>query len=173
MRKFYIKTKQKSCYPFDTWITKLEMRAFGWTYKGLDTDWYNDYDVSFDWDNDTATVTRRHQTYTTFKRVEPYSYNIFFKFWEMLMVIHSWIRRKLIWLLFGLLVIVFGISIVQLVLSGYLDPVFWIAVGILGYIYGTSLVYALFGFLTRKIFRIDHKLKNRLEANGYERDQRL
>lgn len=166
MAKYVIKTKYKECLPFDEWITKLEMRAFGWVYKGVDITYLDSYDVTIDWDTKTATASRRRNVDNTFKRIEPYSFNIVFATLEFMMTIQSWIRRKLIALLFGLVLIgtVLGIIQQQYAIVGA-------AAGILAFIYAPSLIYVILGFATRKIFGIDKKLLNRLERNGYAREQ--
>ena len=175
MAKLSIKSVKKEYYPFDRWITLLEMRAFGWTYKGDKTDYYNTYDIYINWDNETATLNQRSKTYTIFKRIEPYSYNIIFKFFEGLMSIQSWIRRKLIFLLWGLCAFAVIISLFLFFASKELTTLYILpcVLFIAAYIYLPSLFYALFGYLTRKIFRLDKKLKNRLEKNGYDREQNL
>lgn len=175
MAKLHIKTVQKDYYPFDSWITKLEMRAFGWTYKGYDTEYYDTYDLHINWDDETATLTQRFRTYTKFKRIEPYSYNIIFKYFELLMSIQSWIRRKLIFLFWGICALGVIISAFMFFTTKDLRTLYILpcVLFVVGYIYLPSLFYALFGYLTRKIFRLDKKLKNRLEKNGYNREQNL
>ena len=172
-KKFYIQTKQKSCLPFDTWMTKLEMRAFGWKCKGDHVEYEDAYDVDIDWEKNTATASRRFNVYTVFRRIKPYG-NIFLKFWEFLMTIQSWIRRKLEALLFGLIIIVLGIGLIELFLVSDQEggaQMLFTALYMVLFIYVPSLFYALMGFLTRLIFRLDKRVKDRLERNGYYRDQ--
>ena len=83
--KYVIRTKYKECLPFDEWITKLEMRAFGWVYRGVNVEYLNYYDVEIDWDNNRATAKRGKSVDNTFKRIEPYSFNPIFKIVEFLM----------------------------------------------------------------------------------------
>ena len=172
-RKFYIQTKHKACLPFDSWITKLEMRAFGWKCKGDHIDYEDAYDVDIDWDNNTATARRRFNVYTTFKRIKPYG-NILLKIWELLMTIQSWIRRKLEALLFGLVIIGAGVGLLEIFLmketaDGYRLLLYCLY--ILLFVYVPSLYYALMGFLTRVVFRLDKRLRNKLERNGYDSHQ--
>lgn len=51
MKEYFIKSKDKECFPFDEWITSLEMRAFGWADKKHRTDWLDEYDITIDWEN--------------------------------------------------------------------------------------------------------------------------
>ncbi|MBQ8381391.1 MAG: hypothetical protein IJY18_05815 [Clostridia bacterium] len=166
--KYYIKTKKKECFPFDEWITKLEMRAFGWTYKGWNTTYFDSYNVYIDWDNETATARQNSQTDNVFKRISPYSFNPIFRLFELLMSIHSWIRRKLIFLFFGLTVLGLGIGIIT-----QDKQTIGLAFTAIAIVYLPSIFYSIMGFLTRVIFRIDKKLERALERNGYEPKQRF
>ena len=172
-RKFYIQTKQKSCFPLDTWMTKLEMRAFGWKCKGDHVEYEDAYDIEIDLDNNTAKANRRFNVYTTFKRIKPYG-NFLLKMWELFMTIQSWIRLKLEFILFVLVIIALVIGLIDTFLlggSGDGKQGFFYALYIVLFIYAPSLFYALMGFLTRVVFRLDKKLKNQLEKNGYSREQ--
>ena len=170
MRNFYIKTKRKSCGPFDEWLTKLEMRAFGWKYQGIDVEYFNEFDITIDWEKETATASQRFNVYTTFKRVTPYSHNILFIILEFLMTVFSWIRRKLILFFAGIVIIGLIVGAIDLIQrQGYseiLSYCFWIVFAL----YVPSIVLSILGFLTRKIFFIDAKLRKRLEKNGYARN---
>ena len=164
--KYVIKTKRKECLPLDEWITKLEMRAFGWRYKGMDTTYFDSYDVSIDWDTGTGTASQRSRTDIVFKRVEPYSYNPIFVVLEFLMSIQSWIRRKLIFLFFGLCAVglIVGILSQEMTIIGAV-------LGIAAFIYTPSIFYLALGFMLRKLLRLDDNLKKRLVKNGYAEDQ--
>ena len=163
---YYIITKYKECKFFDTWITKLEMRAFGWVYRGMETTYYNSAHVNIDWDTGSGTITQDSATHVTFKRLSPYSFNILFAGLELCMSVMSWIRRMLIFILGGLMVLC-GIAAV---FSG--DPtLWWGVVGIAAFTYVPSLILAGLGYLTRVIFRIDQKLSDSLARNGYSRNQ--
>ncbi len=169
--EFYVQTKQKECFPFDEWITKLEMRAFGWSDREHTVDYLNEYDVTIDWDSSKAYVNRKFKTYATFKRITPYSSNILFKILEFIMAIQSWIRRKLIILLWFIDVILFGIGLVYLINGAGMNEYIALGIGVFAFIYLPSVIIAVLGFLTRVIFRLDDKLKDNLEANGYMREQ--
>lgn len=173
MREFYIKTKRKECFPFDEKITKLEMRAFGWKYKGIQTDYYDTYDVYIDWDKGEASAHQRFKVYNTFKRITPYSYNLLFRLLEGLMALFSWIRRKMIFLLFGItaLLLIFG-TLETLSTKEMSDGLIWGSF-FLFFTYVPSLVLIVLGFVVRKVLRIDAKLEDRLDQNGYERKQRF
>lgn len=80
------------------------MRCFGWFYKGFETEASNIIDVDINWDTGKATASRRFYEWITFKRVSPYTGNLFFKLCELLMTLFSWLRIKIIPLLAGLLV---------------------------------------------------------------------
>ncbi|MCM1545492.1 MAG: hypothetical protein NC033_00490 [Clostridiales bacterium] len=171
MRKYYINTKEKECFPFDEWITKLEMRAFGWADKDHVIDYLNEYDVTVDWERSTAKVNQRMKRYAVFKRVEPYSGNFLFNILEFFMKIQSWIRRKLIILFWFIDVLLFGIGFIYLFGGKGMNEYIALGLYLFAFIYAPSLVISLLGFLTRVIFRIDAKLKDSLEANGYMREQ--
>ena len=172
-KKFYIQTKTKDCFPFDSWMTKLEMRAFGWRDKGYDSD-FEGYDIDIDWDNNKAHVSQRFKIYHVFKRIKPYSRNFFFKIMELSMSIMSWIRRKLIMLLMGLFIIAVAISLLEIAL-GVANNDTYTALGIatlfIGIIYVPSLLMAFCAFIFRKITNQDEKLKSRLAENGYAEEQ--
>ena len=172
-KKFYIQTKTKECYPFDVWLTKLEMRAFGWRDRGIESE-FDGFDISIDEDARKATASTRFKYYLVFKRVKPYSSSFLFNFMETIMSIGSWIRRKLIALLMGLIIICVGIGIIEMILM----PEGSDAAGLLGgafimlaVIYGPSIVTAIFGFLFRTVTDQDEKLKRRLAQNGYSEEQ--
>lgn len=173
MKKYYIKTKQKSAYPFDAWLTKLEMRAFGWHYKGYDIDYEDTYDLNIDFDKKEATLSRRFKVYTTFKRVAPYSYNPIFVFLEAIMTIQSWIRRKLIFLLFGITVLLLIFGGIETYTRRFMSESLIAGISIIAGVYGPSIITMILGFITRKIFFIESRLKRSLEKNGYKRNQNL
>lgn len=162
---YKIKTKYVDCAVFDTWITKLEMSAFGWRHRGSETIYSDTYDLTIDYDNNTATMSRRFTTYTLFKRVTPYTFNVFYVILETLMRIFSWIRRKLIYLFAGLTIILLVIGVL-----GSSECLIGAAV-IVAFIYGPSLFFALLGFVFRKALAIERKLEDSLEKNGYAREQ--
>ena len=164
--KYQILTKKKECLPFDEWITKLEMRAFGWRYRGCKTTYFDSYTINIDWDRETATATQDRRHDNVFKRITPYSFNPIFKFAELLMAIQSWIRRKLIVLFFGLTILALIIGVI----SGDFE-VIGLAAAVAAFVYLPSLFLAGVGFALRKILRIDEKLAKSLERNGYAAEQ--
>ena len=173
-KKFYIQTYEKSCMPFDSFMTKWEMRAFGWRDKGYKSE-FEGYDITVNWETKTAYQTSRYSTWHVFKRVKPYSRNIIFKFLEALMTFFSWIRRKLIPLLLGLVIICLGIAGISALVGSfdYAKQVFVIALGVLAFIYLPSIVLSILGFLFRVLTGQERKLKKRLAENGYEEEQKF
>ena len=147
------------------------MRAFGWADRDYFTDWLDEYDVTIDWDSSKAYVHQRFKTYAVFKRIKPYTFNPLFNLLEIIMSIQSWIRRKLIFLLFGIDLLLFGIGIFYFIGGKGMNEYIYYGLAVLAFVYLPSIAIAFLGFLTRKIFHIDEKLKDNLEANGYMREQ--
>ncbi len=172
-REYYIQTKRKDYMLFDEWITKLEMRCFGWVYKGWKSEDAGYYNVDINWDEGTATATRAFHSWIEFKRIKPYSYNFFFKLLELCMSITSWIRRKLIYLLWFITAAALVIGIIQTVAEGRMAESLVVGLVIMTMVYGPSLMLCLCGWGFRKIFKIDKKLRYNLEKNGYDPDQRI
>lgn len=164
--EYYIKTKNKTWFPFDGWLTRLEMRAFGWTYEGSKTEYLNSYSISYDESRDKVTARQNSKHYQIFERISPYTFNPIFIFLEFLMSIFSWIRRKLIYLLFVLAIFGLVLGLVQnnqeLIKGG---------IGILAFIYGPSIVLLVLGFLMRIIFRMDSRLKRKVRKSYEEDDE--
>ncbi|MDE7330020.1 MAG: hypothetical protein K2N30_02830 [Clostridia bacterium] len=173
MKKYLIQTVDKEYYPFDKWITCLEMRAFGWQCKGDKTDWYDEYFIDIDWDTGRGSVSQKFKSYTRFVRVKPYSGNVLFNMVEFLMKIQSWIRRKLIILFWAIDFLLFAIGALFLFGNGEFNEYLALGIYVFLFVYAPSLVYAVLGFLIRKIFRLESKLKDALEYNGYAREQDL
>lgn len=147
------------------------MRAFGWADRDHVTDYLDEYDVTIDWDRSKASVSQRFKRYAVFKRISPYTSNILFKFLEVLMSIQSWIRRKLIILFWFIDAILFGIGALFLISGSGMNEYIALGLGLFAFIYLPSVITAVLGFLTRLVFRLDSKLKDDLEENGYLRDQ--
>lgn len=173
MGEYRIERKERDYYLFDKWITNLEMRAFGWHNQGDATEWYDEYDIEINWETGKGSVRQRFRDYTTFARIKPYSFNVLFNILEFFMNIQSWIRRKLIILLWFIDVLLFGIGIFMFLGGSGMNEYISLGVAVFAFIYGPSLVYALLGFAVRKIFSIESKLEDSLERNGYERKQNL
>ncbi len=177
-KKYYIETKERKCIGFDTLLTKLEMRAFGWRDKGFDSEFDGyDIDLEIDWDNDkvSGSANSRFIVYNVFKRVKPYSRSFLFKLMEVFMNIFSWIRRMLIGLLMGMVIILFGIGAISLLLgsASYGSEGFYYGAIILLIIYMPSIVITILGFLFRVVTRQESKLKKQLKQNGYDEDQKF
>ena len=168
-REYFMTTKYKSCPKWDRFFTKWEMRCFGWFYKGLETEASNIIDVDINWDTGKATASRRFYEWITFKRVSPYTGNLFFKLCELLMTLFSWLRRKIIPLLAGLLVVAFIIDASAPHGEGF-DKAIQILMGAILGVYCVCSLVAILGTLFRKIFRIEGKLKESLRNNGYSTD---
>ncbi len=166
-RRYYIETKKKDYLPFDGWITKLEMVAFGWVYKGYKSQGTGVYDVNINWESESVSVSERFNGWTEFKRVRPYTKSLFFKFLELCMSVTSWIRRKLILLLWVATALSLGLGLLELIATQQMNSTLGTGIVLLAFVYAPSLFLSLAGFLYRKIFRLDKKLKNSLEANGY------
>ncbi|MDE6690345.1 MAG: hypothetical protein K2K04_00085 [Clostridia bacterium] len=171
MKEFYIQTKEKECFPFDEWITKLEMLAFGWADRDHFIDYSDEYSVTIDWEKSTANISRKFKVYAVFKRIQPYSGNFLFKLLEILMSVQSWIRRKLILLFWFIDVLLLGIGALFLFNGAGMNEYIILGLVVLAFVYLPSLIIAALGFLTRKIFRLDELLKDELEKNGYMREQ--
>ena len=173
MSKYYIITKRKDYFPFDGWMTKLEMSAFGWKYEGHGVEYFNEYNLDIDWEAGKGTITQKSRVFTVFKRIRPYTHNIFFIILEFLMSIQSWIRRKLIFLLWFLTLFALVVSVIYWVTTGIAIEMLGISIGIIAFTYMPSLFYAILGFLMRKIFFIDKKLEKNLVKNGYSINQNI
>ena len=173
MKEYFIQTKKKECYPFDEWITKLEMRAFGWVDKGIGVDPTGIYDLTINWEEETASIQEKKYVYNTFKRIKPYSSNLIFNLLEFLMGICSWVRRKLIFLLFGVTALMLGIGLFQSFAEGRVAATLVMGIFSIVLVYGPSLTLALAGFLCRKFFQLDAQLLYNLEKNGYDINQKV
>ena len=174
-RKYTVRTKTKSFFALDKWMTVLEMKAFGWRYKGQHTE-AGGWDVTVNVDSGTATARRRFYTYLEFRRDKPYSRNFFFGLMEVLMSIMSWIRRFLIipiWI-GALIMIVAGIMGAgggEKIIG--MDPCLFGGILILLIAYLPSAIFCLCGWGFRKIFKIDEKHRADLIANGYDPESGL
>ena len=173
-RKYHIQTKKKSYFSLDKWMTTLEMRAFGWTYKGCKTQDAGYYNVTIDYDKGTATARRAFYTFLEFKRIKPYSRNFFFKLMEVLMSLMSWIRRKLVFIIWLAAIILFAVGIFSGNEGGSgMNPCILASILTLAISYGPSVLFCLLGWGFRKLFKVDQKLKLDLEKNGYDPNQKV
>ena len=176
-RKYYIKTKKKSFFSLDKFMTVLEMRAFGWTYKGQKTKDAGYWNVSVNYDTGTATASRAFYTFLEFKRPQPYSRNFFFGLMETLMSIMSWIRRKLVFLVWIAAIALIVIGVLAGAEAGDkimgMNPCVFGGILTLVIAYLPSVLFCLLGWGFRKIFKVDEKLKIDLEKNGYDPNQKI
>ena len=175
-RKYYIKTKKKSFFSLDKWMTVLEMREFGWTYKGQKTRDAGYWNVSVNYDTGTATASRAFYTFLEFKRPQPYSRNFFFGLMEVLMSLMSWIRRKLVFLIWIAAIILFicgfaGADMGDKVMG--MHPAIFAGFLTLLISYAPSALFCLLGWGFRKLFKVDQKLKEDLKKNGYDPNQKV
>lgn len=174
-RKYVVQTKKKSYFALDKWMTALEMRAFGWHYKGSKTEDAGYYNVTVDYDRGTATARRAFYTYVEFRRDKPYSRNFFFGLLEVLMNIMSWIRRFLIipiWVI-AIILMVAGFAGASGEKIMGMDTCLFGGILTLVLTYLPSLIFCLLGWGFRKIFKIDEKHRADLIANGYDPDDGL
>ena len=174
-RKYTVRTKTKNFFVLDKWMTVLEMKAFGWRYKGQHTE-AGGWDVTVNVDSGTATARRRFYTYLEFRRDRPYSRNFFFGLMEVLMSIMSWIRRFLI--------IPIWIGALIMIVAGFagasggdkiigMDPCLFAGILTLVLTYLPSAIFCLLGWGFRKIFKVDEKHRADLIANGYDPESGL
>ena len=173
--KYRVKTKTKNFFVLDKWMTVLEMRSFGWRYKGQKTE-AGGWDVTVNVDNGTATARRRFYTYLEFRRDKPYSRNFFFGLLEFLMSIMSWIRRFLIipiWIIAIICAIAgfAGASGGDKIIG--MDPCLFAGIMILVVAYLPSALFCLCGWGFRKIFKVDEKHRQELIDHGIDPESGL
>ena len=172
--RYVIKTKRKSYFPLDKWMTLLEMRAFGWKprtkkkKKGVAGE--NSSEKP-----DLVTEEKGFFTFLEFRRVSPYTDNAAFVVLELLMRFVSWIRRMLvlpIWLASIICVVCGIVGFTGLTVWG-IDAFIFAGIAIFVLSYAPSLLLSFFGWGFRKVFDVDEDLKKELKRNGYEPDQNL
>ena len=163
-QRYIFKTKRKSYFFFDKWMTSLEMRAFGWRPKKQ---------TQQTADGKETAPKPKVFTFLEFRRVSPYTNSYFFAFVEALMYFVSWFRRTFIFLnwLAAIILIVCGILGAGGGLVLGMDVCLFIGLALLLLSYVPSALLCLFGWAYRKIFKVEEKLKDNLEKNGYEREQ--
>lgn len=111
-----------------------------------------------------------------FRRVEPYGHNILFKLAELFSKIFSSIRRLILVIFYPIIIIiVFGIIIglilkEHMLLDNGLSLLKTLAFVYFGGLVGPTVFFAVIGLIIRKIFRVDEKLMDELDANGYSSD---
>lgn len=173
MREYEIQTKERkyTFFPFrvDEKLTIKEMRSFGWVDRGERTYYFDPY-LEIDWDRSTATVKQDSEHYQVFKRIKPYTYNPVFIILEKIMLINSWIRKKLMLLFFCFTPLSLILGLIQIFSIG--DPTgLLLFATTLAIIYIPTWIMCLTGKIARKVLRIEEKLKDNLERNGYAREQ--
>jgi hypothetical protein len=113
-------------------------------------------------------------TFLEFKRIKPYSRNFFFKLMEVLMSLMSWIRRKLVFLIWLAAIILFAVGIFGGNDGGSgMNPCLLAGILTLAISYGPSIIFCLLGWGFRKLFKVEQKLKLDLEKNGYDPNQKV
>lgn len=140
-------------------LLRLERAAFGWHYQG---NVYHD-----DFDGFDSNLNVKHKIYKNyyFCRHKPYSANPLFVISEMLMKIVSFIRR----IIMPILPIVIVVGVILAIFVGEALKMFAIVAGsIYGGVIGATLLFAFLGWLWRTAFRIDKKVAEDMEANGYD-----
>ena len=177
-RRYVVQTKKKTYFALDKWMTALEMKAFGWHYKGSKTEDAGYYNVTVDYDRGTATARRAFYTYVEFRRDKPYSRNFFFGLLEFFMNVLSWIRRFLIIPIWVIAIILFVIGLVTCKETGAdtimgMNPCIFASLLTLVCTYIPSLLFCLLGWGFRKIFKVDERHRADLIANGYDPDDGL
>lgn len=172
-KEYFIETKEIRYLPFDAWMSKIEMSAFGWTHKGWHSEETDTYDVDIDWSKKEAAVSQRYENSIIFKRIKPYTSNILFKLTEFMMRIHSCIRRTLFYLLWFLCALGIVIGVISSLSYGYVTKELSLGLTMLAIIYLPSIFYSILGFVLRLLFGIDRKLKRSLRRNGYDENQKI
>lgn len=170
-KKYRIHTKQVRGVLFDKWLLKLEKKAFGWNYYGLETE-DNPY-----LDKQDLSVRHKYVDWLEFRRITPYSSNPLFVLLEFLSNLWGTIRKIVVSIGGPLLIILLVLS---LIMMGACDDTQTAQLGlevckyfVIIYAAGIllpSVIFMLAGLLTRKLFRIDEKLKQSLRDNGYKDD---
>ena len=171
MKTYKIETKEKKWFPLDGWATKLEMKAFGWHYQGEKIEYYDKYKGTIDYEAKEIRIEQESDLKYTFLRVKPYTGNILFNLLEVFMNVHSWIRRKLIYLLWFLTAAALVFGAIETVQNGALSEALYYALLIIAIVYAPTIFYSLLAVIYRFVFRIDARLKKSLRKNGYRAKQ--
>lgn len=147
----------------DTWLLKLEKKAFGWHFWSTQNEHEYGYEISSD--GLSGHTTHKIIRWLEFRRQAPYSNNFLFKLTEALDKIFSFFRRIFISIGIPLLVIALILGIVCQYGCNEADMgnIFftvakWLAIAYAISIGGT-LIFSGLGVLWRKAFKIDEKLK--------------
>lgn len=146
-------------YAFGCQIIKFEKRCFGWHYVGHTVDDDVSYQVT-----DDGKVKKNHKIikYAYFARPKVWKTNFLFGLTETISKILSFIRRILInAIIIGLALFIIGLCIGN---TG-------LALGV-GLAYGISIFgslgFAGLGVLWKKVFKLEEKTDEILDANGFD-----
>lgn len=158
----YWETKSVRSVFLDKYFVRLEKMAFGWTYTLEQTEVYGTQsEISITDNGIYETRTPLSEKYMYFVRPKGYTNNLFFKLFELLDGIFGFLRRIGMALLLPVVILmatVFVLSHTVCTETGSLETVINMlpAVGILyAVIIIPPLVFALFGFIIRKIKKLD------------------
>ncbi len=178
MAKHFVRTVNIRGVFGDRWLLRLEKRAFGWHYYGSDVTDEVGYTVTETSSGFKGETTHSYIDWLEFRRQNPYSSNLLFVIAEFFSKIWSFMRRLA-------LVIGTPLTVIALVV-GLLDKFAcdssWgigepslelFKMGMIFYFAGLVLptfIFSLTGFLLRKIFRIDEKVRASLRYDGYDDD---
>lgn len=147
----------------DKWLLKLEKKAFGWHFWSTQNEHEYGYEISSD--GLSGHTTHKVIQWLEFRRPEPFTKNFLFKLTESFSKIFSFIRRIFIPIGLPLLIIALigGLLCTYAFDASEIGDIFlivakWMAIGFGISIAGTFLFVGL-GFLWRRVFKIDEKLK--------------
>ncbi len=146
-------------YAFGCQIIKFEKRCFGWHYVGHTVDDDVSYQVT-----DSGKVKKNHKIikYAYFARPKVWKNNFLFGLTETLSKILSFVRRVLLnMIVIGVILFIVGIATQN---KG-------LALGV-GLAYGISIAgsfaFAGLGLLWKKVFKLEEKTDEILDANGFD-----
>lgn len=163
-KKYQANMRKQRVFMFDGWLMDIERKAFGW--RKTDDREETHYSIE-----DAKT---RHYKFHCYWRVKPYSNNPLFVLTELISTILYFIRaiaRYLVVPLVALGIVIWILGSTGCLTANEAEIGWQFAIGVLAvYVVGLiipTLIIAGFGFLWRKVFRIDEKLDEKLDANGY------
>lgn len=142
---------------------KAGKKAFGWHFWSTEEEHEYGYEMSSDGRN--GHTTHKIIQWLEFRRLSPYSHNFLFNLTEVFDKIFSFFRR--IFISFGIPLLVIALILGLVCQYGcdeadlgniFLGAAKWLAIAYAVSIAGT-LIFAGFGLLWRKAFKIDDKLK--------------
>ena len=162
MAKNLIQSKAWRGIAGDKWLLKLEKRAFGWHFWSSQNEHEYGYEIRSDGSGHT---THKIIQWLEFRRPAPYSHNFLFNLTEVFSKIFSFFRRIFISLGFTILILTLVAGLICTYALGaaelgeiLLTIAMWLGIGYAISIVGTFM-FAGFGILWRKVFKIDEKLK--------------